>query len=270
MPDTFTLNGGPIPSRPSPNHAPRPAGVKPSLIVLHSTGGSYNSALNWMREPKSKVSAHFLISKGGVVVQLVDCDRAAWHAGKSAYNGHANCNAYSVGIEMEHVDGKDEWPDAQVKVCAELCRLLCSRFGIDRRDITSHAAIATPSGRKVDPLAFPWNLFRRYLAGEPRPHVSVGQTEIPARLIAGVLYAPARDLTVALKIPGEWDSRRQQFRLADTLPMDGVSDALISGTHVIPGRMIESRLYVPVRDTVTTLGASGVWDERNLAYRVNV
>ena len=39
------------------------------------------------------------------VLQFVSVDRRAWHAGRSSWQGRENCNDYSVGIELEGLEG---------------------------------------------------------------------------------------------------------------------------------------------------------------------
>ena len=44
---------------PSPNHAARPAGMPIDMLVLHYTGmRSARAALDRLRDPEAKVSAH--------------------------------------------------------------------------------------------------------------------------------------------------------------------------------------------------------------------
>lgn len=146
---------------PSPNVSGR-NGAAPSVIVLHSTGGTFSSAANWLRNPAAKVSAHLLVNKAGEALQLVPLSKAAWHAGASSYKGRDNVNAFSIGIEMAHVDGLDAWPETQLRAVAHLCAILQKAYQISH--IVSHAEVATPAGRKVDPVAFPWERFRALLA----------------------------------------------------------------------------------------------------------
>lgn len=76
--------------------------MTPALIVLHDTAGRLESgsSVSWFLDKASKVSAHFVIERDGRVTQMVACDRQAWHAGKSTWKGRANCNGFSVGIEI--------------------------------------------------------------------------------------------------------------------------------------------------------------------------
>lgn len=201
------LRGMPVPMVPSPNHSPRPAGVRPAVIVLHSTEGAYAGALRWLCHPASGASAHFLVARDGTAAQLVPLDRQAWHAGVSSWRERPHVNRCSIGIEMEHLDGKQDWPEAQLDAVAEICRWLMARYGLPYEAIVGHAEVARPRGRKVDPVGFPWEDFRRRLRGEA-PCARVGDAVIPGLLHDGRLYVPARDLCDALHVPCDWREDR--------------------------------------------------------------
>lgn len=99
-----------------------------------------------------RVSSHFLIRRGGALLQFVPCSARAWHAGESAWRGRARCNDFSIGVELE---GSDEtrYTAAQYRRLGALLRLLGSHYGI--RDVAGHSDIAP--GRKTDPgPCFDW------------------------------------------------------------------------------------------------------------------
>ena len=50
------------------------------------------------------VSSHFFIRRNGFIVQFVNTNDRAWHAGHSSFKGKDNCNDFSIGIELEGVD----------------------------------------------------------------------------------------------------------------------------------------------------------------------
>lgn len=145
----------------SPNQSSR-NGTAISMIVLHATVGSYESALAWLTSPASRVSSHYLIRKDGHTAQLVPDARAAWHAGRSAHDGmtSAQIRDGSLGIELENAnDGRDPYPPAQLAAAHELCQAKVARYNIERADVVRHLDIALPKGRKLDPAGFPWPLF---------------------------------------------------------------------------------------------------------------
>lgn len=108
-----------------------------------------------------QVSAHCVIYRTGEVVQLVSFLDRAWHAGASQFAGRAQCNDYSIGIELE---GCDDMPytKAQYNALVQLTAALCQHYAIALERITGHQFIAPL--RKTDPgLAFDWHYFRQLL-----------------------------------------------------------------------------------------------------------
>ena len=148
----------------SPNQGMRPSGCPVSLVVLHNIslppgefGGPWIEQLFTNRlDPEAhpyfasiaglRVSAHFVVRRGGEIVQLVGCDRRAWHAGQSAWQGHSNCNDWSVGIELE---GSDDQPFAAEQYRALWCLLDALRRRYPITAIVGHSDVAP--GRKSDP-----------------------------------------------------------------------------------------------------------------------
>lgn len=140
----------------SPNWSKR---TKPiDMLVLHATAGSAASALGWLCNPASKVSAHYLVAKTGYAWQLVPDGRVAWHAGQSSWQGRSDCNAYSVGIEIENANtGKDPYPEIQYQAVLALSRQIVAAHGIRRDRVVRHCDIAPE--RKTDPRGFAWDRF---------------------------------------------------------------------------------------------------------------
>ena len=161
----------------SPNHSSRNGRV-PSLLVLHSTVGNAASSLGHLinpapgGKPDNAVSIHYLITKKGLVYQLVNDARAAWHAGASTWLGLDSdaIRECSIGIELENRnDGHDPYPAVQVDALSELSRALIDRYHIRRENVVCHADIAVPRGRKSDPAGFPWQVWvdALYLSADP-------------------------------------------------------------------------------------------------------
>jgi AmpD protein len=102
-----------------------------------------------------RVSAHFLIERNGTLTQYVPLHLQAWHAGVSAFDGRANCNDYSVGVELEG-DEVTPYAQAQYDALIFLVRLLRHEYpAITAERIVGHRDVAP--GRKTDPgAAFDW------------------------------------------------------------------------------------------------------------------
>jgi AmpD protein len=158
----------------SPNRDERPEGAEIRLLVIHNIslppgefGGDaiarfFTNTLDFSEHPyyetvrDLKVSAHFLIRRGGELIQFVPCASRAWHAGASGWRGRERCNDFSVGVELEGVDDQP-YAGAQYSSLSRLFLLLRARYPIV--DVVGHADIAP--GRKTDPgPAFDWARFR--------------------------------------------------------------------------------------------------------------
>jgi N-acetyl-anhydromuramoyl-L-alanine amidase len=178
--------------RESPNFGARPAGVEVDLVVIHSIslppghyGGDaierlFANRLDWDAHPYYatirglQVSAHFLIRRDGQVLQFVSCEFRAWHAGKSSWRGRENCNDYSVGIELEGLEG-EVFEAAQYTALARLLRALIQRYPL--LFVAGHEHVA--AGRKNDPGAgFDWRRLARSLRWPQRMFAHGASTEI--------------------------------------------------------------------------------------------
>ncbi len=159
----------------SPNFGPRPAGTTIDLVVLHSIslppgeyGGDaierlFTNCLDSGVHPyfetiaALRVSAHFLVRRDGGLLQFVSCDERAWHAGVSSWRGRADCNDFSIGIELEGLEG-NPFEAAQYECLAATLSSIAARYPV--RAVTSHSHIAP--GRKNDPGAgFDWDQLGR-------------------------------------------------------------------------------------------------------------
>ncbi len=162
---------------PSPNHGARPPGTAVSLVVVHSIslppgvyGGDaverlFTNRLDAGEHPYYerlrglRVSAHFLIRRRGDCVQFVSCDDRAWHAGASRWAGRDDCNDWSIGIELEGLEG-DTFEAAQYRALVALVGALARRYPIG--EIVGHEHVAP--GRKADPgPGFDWARLGRAL-----------------------------------------------------------------------------------------------------------
>lgn len=150
---------------PSPNFKPKAVGErKITCIVIHATATSgISSPREWLCNPASRVSAHYLIGKDGVILQLVEEKDVSWHAGESEWKGQEFVNGFSIGIELVNAnDAKDPYPQEQLDVCVKLVAAICKDYGIACCDVVGHRDIAP--GRKTDPARFPFDEFRMRLA----------------------------------------------------------------------------------------------------------
>jgi AmpD protein len=154
----------------SPNFGPRPEGVAIDLALIHSIslppgryGGDeierlFTNRLDWDAHPYfqqirgMEVSAHFLVRRDGELLQFVSCYDRAWHAGASMFRGRADCNDFSIGIELEGLEG-ELFEAAQYATLGRLVNAVALRYPIAA--VAGHEHVAP--GRKADPgPGFDW------------------------------------------------------------------------------------------------------------------
>jgi N-acetylmuramoyl-L-alanine amidase len=161
--------------RPSPNYNARvmPEGGRPvRQIILHYTGmQDGQAAVDWLCNPESGVSSHYLVHEDGRIIQMVEEMDRAWHAGVSLWRGAADLNSSSIGIEIQnpgHEWGYRPFPDSQMRSVIRLVATLCVRHRIDRADVIGHSDIAPT--RKEDPgELFDWPRLAMHRIALSRP-----------------------------------------------------------------------------------------------------
>ncbi|MDR2366177.1 MAG: N-acetylmuramoyl-L-alanine amidase [Zoogloeaceae bacterium] len=136
---------------PSPNFGMRRANY---VILHHTSNDTLAYALNILTHPLSGVSSHYLIGRDGRVLQLVDENERAWHAGASMWSGQTDMNSASIGIELDNT-GNEPFPPPQIDALIALLSDIRRRHAIPRANVLGHADIAP--ARKNDPgVLFPW------------------------------------------------------------------------------------------------------------------
>ena len=127
-------------------------------IVIHSTNGNKNSSYENEVEylfNSPRVTAHYIISKAGIVTNLLPIEYAAWHSGYVNDKQYDNNN--SIGIELHYTPGEYKNLPKMMQSCYEICKLLRSQYPV--ADIRAHRDIAIfekgplkgKLGRKIDP-----------------------------------------------------------------------------------------------------------------------
>jgi N-acetyl-anhydromuramyl-L-alanine amidase AmpD len=133
-----------------------------------------------------KLSSHYLISRDGLVVKLVEENRIGWHAGRGSlddFPAYRNkLNNYSIGIEFLAIGSRDEmapkylsrsaydrldpgligYTEEQYSAVNELLAEIYDRHPAvvrDRRHIIGHDEYAGPRQRPADPKVDPGSLF---------------------------------------------------------------------------------------------------------------
>jgi hypothetical protein len=104
------------------------------FIIIHIAQGSYSGTISWFKNPRSNVSAHYVVGRKGNIAQCVRNEDIAWHAGNWHYNRR------SIGIEHAGY-ARHRWTDRMYRSSARLSAHLCKRFNIPIDHIWGHRIV---------------------------------------------------------------------------------------------------------------------------------
>lgn len=176
------------------NASPHVGGIiVPRFIIMHYTAGG-TAANSVGAIARRGLSAHFFVDRDGAIIQTVPCNREAYHAGESAWQGYRDLNSHSIGIEVANLGWFDQregdgwtrdgfsrvmpasavmvarhrnggramawelFPEVQLRALDELTRALLAAYPTIL-DVAGHDEVAP--NRKVDPgPAFPIARYR--------------------------------------------------------------------------------------------------------------
>lgn len=151
--------------RPSFVHGEKPAEYQ-KYIMLHDTEGTADplSVIEWWDGNGNLVAAHFIVGQDGTVAQCVPLDKITHHAGFGDTGHNAlygtedesrddklgttpigdwaadyGMNSYSIGIEIVHVGGGEEYTPAQLEALDKLIAYIDAYYGFES-EIIDHKA----------------------------------------------------------------------------------------------------------------------------------
>ena len=144
-------------------------GARPSFIIIHYTEtrtleDAEDYFLGRTAHPSGgRVSAHYMIDRDGAVIQYVDEDKRAWHAGLAHWRGIEDINSHSIGIELVNPGrkyGYTTFTAAQMASLVRLCRAIMARHSITPHRVLGHSDVAP--ARKKDPgELFDWEMLAK-------------------------------------------------------------------------------------------------------------
>lgn len=145
---------------PSVNCSSRRSGALPDMVVLHYTAmATCDDARTRLCDPKTEVSAHYLISECGEVMALVPEELRAWHAGAGSWGAVSDVNSRSIGVELANI-GAAPFPERQMAALEAVLADVMQRWHIPAQRVIGHSDMAP--GRKGDPGArFDWRRLAR-------------------------------------------------------------------------------------------------------------
>jgi N-acetylmuramoyl-L-alanine amidase len=155
---------------PSPNFGERTLPI--TMLVLHYTGMKNGpAAIEWLANPESGVSAHYVVAEDGQVVYMVHEEHRAYHAGKSAWGDITDVNSASIGIEIVnpgHEWGYRPFPEEQMDATCLLVAEIVKTYSIEPKNVVGHSDVAP--ARKQDPgELFDWERLARLGLAVARP-----------------------------------------------------------------------------------------------------
>jgi hypothetical protein len=173
------------------------------MIVIHDVEGSYGSAIQLFQQANYAASAHYVVSYGGDVTQMVDEKDIAWHAGNWDYNTRA------IGIEHEGFAWTPGlYTTAEYNASAQIAASICSRWGVplDRAHVIGHNEVPDPnnpslkggSDHHTDPGPYwNWTYYMQQAQTDAKslpspPHVMPDPVATSTGTSATVTWLPAR------------------------------------------------------------------------------
>jgi len=138
------------------NYSTRDLNKTVKFIIIHYTGmKSFKDAYKKLSHLESDVSCHYLISRKGIIFNLLSPNLKAWHAGESEWKNLKSLNDYSIGIELEnkgHDHGYTPFTKEQYASLNKLISSLTFRYSLNPVNILGHSDISP--NRKKDPGEF--------------------------------------------------------------------------------------------------------------------
>jgi N-acetyl-anhydromuramyl-L-alanine amidase AmpD len=250
---------------PSPNFGAGRNGRKIVAIVDHITDGAMPGCLQWLQNPASQVSAHYVVARAGDIYKLVAESDSAWHCGIvdkpnwNLYDG-TNPNHYTIGIEHEGTDGT--LTAAQYQSTLWLHKQLVSAYAIpvDNNHIIGHCRLDTVNRANCPGPNFPWaQLFSDLM---PVTIIANGQA-IAAQLIDGSTWGQIADVLKAKGISYVWDLSKRIVCIAGASDADIPATAgvtIAAGKQVIAGQIITGNAWAPMAAVCSALGIKYAWN----------
>lgn len=169
------------------------------FVVIHYTAMNVKSTLAHFKSPHSKVSSHFVISSEGVAYEVVPAlkspAKCAWHAGKSKLKiGKKiweNFNAFSIGIELENLNGNLlPYGAKQYQTLVKILKALVKKYPAlnNPQRIIGHEQIAGFRGKADPGYLFNWDkVYRAVFPGRRYPNRKAVVTAAQQRALSKLL-----------------------------------------------------------------------------------
>lgn len=121
---------------PTENYSSRSNADIDTIVLHYTTAGTVSGTIEHFKNPKSQVSAHYIIDKNGDIYQMVKDVDKAWHA--------AGANLTSIGIEHVAKVG-EKLTEIQEKSSIHLVKWLMTEYKIPKENIKAHKQVLETS-----------------------------------------------------------------------------------------------------------------------------
>ena len=199
----------------SGNYTPasRPSSNPINKIVVHVTQGSWSSAINWFKDSRAGVSAHYTVrSSDGFVGQSVQEKDIAYHAGYWPYN------QTSIGIEHEGYVSDPKWfTEAMYRSSARLSAYLCNKYKIpiDRSHIIGHNEV--PNATHTDPGGnWNWTTYMEYVRSYAGVTVAAPYEQVVDNATSGRFSAGSNWLSSSYEASGNYGTTHRYLKPGST------------------------------------------------------
>lgn len=163
---------------PSPNQSARPSGSigNVHMVVIHTCQGNYSGCWSWLNNPNAGASAHYVVSRGTEITQLVREYRRAWHIaasydcnknrGHDCWRNGYSSNHFTIGIEHAGFVSQS-YPSSQINASAKLTCDITQDHSIprNRSHIWGHEEMQ-PWNRSDPGPNWPWSTYMNKVRAE--------------------------------------------------------------------------------------------------------
>jgi len=179
---------------------PRDAGFRQAFAYAQRACTLKNTIYTFFIESGSNAATHFVIGKGGELIQMVDLDDVAFHVKGRPHPFDRSLgrvtNDNSLGVELEG-PVYDTFSDAQLQTCAKVLRMVHDLYGVsldyeNRMYVLGHEEM--DPRRKKDPGPnFPYNkVLKTAQSLQPYSFPNAFQPPIDIQASVEVLVAAAK------------------------------------------------------------------------------
>ena len=126
------------------------------VIIIHCDASpDENATRAWIQNSASKVSYLLEVERDGTVIRYVPDEMRAWAVGVSEWRGETDLNSISLSASFANRNDHHELlTPIQIATMQDIVTAWRGKYPTIEA-VDTHAAVARPLGRKVDPIGAP-------------------------------------------------------------------------------------------------------------------